>query len=235
MVSFVVLCGPKDGRSQYSYLSALASKKCARSGPLVIMTGVVNVISDLYLIMLPIPAVWSLNLPFRKKVGVLAIFLTGFIACISSILGLVYRADFSNSADRTWAVIPTSITTIVEMTAGILVCCMPATAAAFKQLAPTMSSFFKNSMRRRRLLSGSNMTRSHERARSNSDRRPAHEMDSYQVKDEQYSNERKVWAGSDGGSEEWPMEYGHSPAVPHNDSSIRMTTKIAVARNPRDL
>jgi len=77
MITFIVMCGPKDGQSQYSYLSALASEECARSRPLAIIMGIVNVISDLYLIVLPLPAVWSLNLPFGRRFGVSAIFLTG--------------------------------------------------------------------------------------------------------------------------------------------------------------
>lgn len=77
MIAFIVMCGPKDGQSQYSYLSALASDQCTRTHPLIIMTGVVNVASDLYLIVLPLPAVWALNLPLRRKVGISAIFLTG--------------------------------------------------------------------------------------------------------------------------------------------------------------
>ena len=79
MIAYIVMCGPKDGQSQYSYLIARASEKCARASPLDIIIGIVNIISDLYLIILPLPAVWSLNMAFGRKVGVLAIFLTGFM------------------------------------------------------------------------------------------------------------------------------------------------------------
>lgn len=77
MIAFLVMCGPVDDHSQSAYMSALASPRCARTRPLVIILGVVNVVSDLYLIILPLPAVWSLQLPFRKKVGVSVMFLTG--------------------------------------------------------------------------------------------------------------------------------------------------------------
>lgn len=39
--------------------------------------GTVNVVSDLYLIILPIIAVSRLHLSLKKKIGILAIFLTG--------------------------------------------------------------------------------------------------------------------------------------------------------------
>ena len=79
MIVFIVMCGPKHGQSQISYISALGGSQCRQTRPLVIILGVVNIISDLYLILLPLPAVWSLQLPLSRKVGVSAMFLTGFM------------------------------------------------------------------------------------------------------------------------------------------------------------
>jgi hypothetical protein len=82
LIVFAAMCAPMGSgpQSQMSYLQALASAKCEDSRPLTVVTGVVNVVSDLYLILLPLPAVWSLNLPLRKKLGVSMIFLTGFMS-----------------------------------------------------------------------------------------------------------------------------------------------------------
>ena len=41
--------------------------------------GVVSVLSDLYLIILPLPAVWNLQLPLRRKLAVSAMFFTGTV------------------------------------------------------------------------------------------------------------------------------------------------------------
>lgn len=82
-VSFIVMCRPTDGQSQLSYLSALASPRCTRTKPLIISIGVVNVISDLYLIMIPLPAVWALHLSLRRKIGLSAMFLTGSMLDLS--------------------------------------------------------------------------------------------------------------------------------------------------------
>lgn len=131
LVVFATLCAPRGTgtQSQMSYLQALASAKCERTRPLSVLVGAFNVVSDLYLILLPLPAVWSLNLPLPKKLGVLTIFLTGSMsvcspfklqnssaltahsACIASILGLVYRIDAIKSTDNTWVVIPAWTTT----------------------------------------------------------------------------------------------------------------------------
>jgi hypothetical protein len=40
-------------------------------------TGIFGVISDLYILILPMPTVFSLHLPMKRKVGIAAIFMTG--------------------------------------------------------------------------------------------------------------------------------------------------------------
>ena len=41
--------------------------------------GVFNVVSDFYLLLLPVPVVWNLQMPLRKKIGILTIFTTGLL------------------------------------------------------------------------------------------------------------------------------------------------------------
>lgn len=41
--------------------------------------GTINLLSDFYLLVVPIPAVLALQLPKKKKIGVIAIFMTGFL------------------------------------------------------------------------------------------------------------------------------------------------------------
>lgn len=91
MVVFLARCAPRDGHSQFAYLSALLSPRCVQTRPVITTLGVFNVVSDLYLILIPLPAVWSLQLPLRKKIGLATMFLTG------SMLGLpLLEQDFIN-------------------------------------------------------------------------------------------------------------------------------------------
>ena len=78
MIAQLVLCAPPDNATQLEYLSAIDSAKCtSRSKTFDLLLGGVNIANDIYLLILPIPAVWSLKLPARKRFGVLAIFMTG--------------------------------------------------------------------------------------------------------------------------------------------------------------
>lgn len=78
-VAFMVMCAPRQGTSQLDYLSALASPECTKTQPLIIAMVIINVISDIYLILLPLPPVWRLKMPARRKIGVSALFFTGLV------------------------------------------------------------------------------------------------------------------------------------------------------------
>lgn len=57
--------------------------------------GVINILFDFYVLILPIPAILALQLSTSKKIGVLLIFLTGGLACIASIISTVIRFNMN--------------------------------------------------------------------------------------------------------------------------------------------
>lgn len=71
---YAVFCAP---RGQENWLTSYMSTRCRHDQKLALAASVFNLISDLYIICLPIPAVWKLQLPRKKKVGVLVVFMTG--------------------------------------------------------------------------------------------------------------------------------------------------------------
>lgn len=77
MAAYLILCTPRHGRSQLAYLAALNSQRCQESKSVVIILGIISLVSDLYLVILPLPAVWKLQLPLRRKLAVSAMFFTG--------------------------------------------------------------------------------------------------------------------------------------------------------------
>lgn len=75
-VIFGVLCLPRHGQT---WLELTLTAKCWRTILLDYVQGIFGVVSDFYIFIIPIPPVIKLKLPLRKKVGVLAIFATGFL------------------------------------------------------------------------------------------------------------------------------------------------------------
>lgn len=106
MIAFVVMCSPRNGQSQFSYISALASPHCTRSKSLAVTLGGANVISDLYLILIPLPAVWSLHLSFRRKIGLSAMFFTGSMFVLSPALEYNPERNFSKNVSNSTFLVP---------------------------------------------------------------------------------------------------------------------------------
>jgi hypothetical protein len=80
-----------------------------------IATASFNVVSDLFLLIAPIPIILKLNLSFRKKFGLSAVFLTGIMALVATTLGMYYRISLYMSkldphSDPTWVAAATYIT-----------------------------------------------------------------------------------------------------------------------------
>lgn len=75
-IAYGILSIPRPGQSQ---LQAILSVNTAKDIPLGITQGAVNFVSDLCILCLPIPGVLKLQLPRAKKIGVLAIFMTGIL------------------------------------------------------------------------------------------------------------------------------------------------------------
>lgn len=70
------LCAPRDGKT---WLEMSLTPQCRNLEGYGIAQGTMNLVSDFYLLIIPIPAVLSLQLPQKKKLGVIAIFMTGFL------------------------------------------------------------------------------------------------------------------------------------------------------------
>ena len=75
-VTFGVLCIPRSGET---WAESSFSTRCGKSIVMTYIQGIFNVVSDFYLFVLPIPVVWQLQMPLRKKIGVSAIFMTGLL------------------------------------------------------------------------------------------------------------------------------------------------------------
>jgi hypothetical protein len=56
----------------------------------IIVFGVINIVTDWFILLLPIPIVLGLRLDSRKKWSICSLFLIGFAVCVISIIRLFY-------------------------------------------------------------------------------------------------------------------------------------------------
>ncbi|KAL9608500.1 MAG: hypothetical protein Q9167_006679 [Letrouitia subvulpina] len=121
-IAEIALCAPRSGED---YVQALSSSRCARTKTLAIYSGVFNIISDTYLLALPIYPTWKGMRSTRQKLSVTFVFMSGIIAWTASILGLYYRIRLNMSGDVLWDLTPVFVSIVVELTAGIFVLGVP--------------------------------------------------------------------------------------------------------------
>ena len=71
-----VLCAP---RRDEHFEDLAVAKRCTHESTWAVVQGTSDVVVDFYIIYLPIPMLMKLNMGFQRKLGVMAIFLTGFV------------------------------------------------------------------------------------------------------------------------------------------------------------
>jgi hypothetical protein len=120
-----VACGPKGGVDRASYLAGMAGKMCHDPTGFIqinnITQGAFGVFSDLYLLVIPVPAIMKLQLPAKRKLGVLVIFMAGLgyvlrfhiydscsnfdRACAMSVVALRYRISIYKTQDNNYDIV----------------------------------------------------------------------------------------------------------------------------------
>ena len=75
-IAFAILMIPRPGQS---LLAAFRSLDNAKGLSLSVAQSVAGVAIDFFIFCLPIPIVWKMQLPLRKRIGVLAVFMTGLL------------------------------------------------------------------------------------------------------------------------------------------------------------
>ncbi|KAF6238294.1 hypothetical protein HO173_003574 [Letharia columbiana] len=95
----VGLCAPLPGKS---WASPASLTECEKQETYAIIQGASNVAIDILILVLPLPIVWKLQMRRSKRLGVLAVFGTGGIALVASLVSLVYRIKLNGATDTFW-------------------------------------------------------------------------------------------------------------------------------------
>ncbi|KAI0179272.1 hypothetical protein GGR52DRAFT_535544 [Hypoxylon sp. FL1284] len=105
--------------------------------PLWVAMGVFSVVTDFYLLAIPVFLTLRVRLPARRKFGVCCIFLTGLLASVFSVLATVYRFLMFASNDVTWLGALNYGFTAAELNVGIICSCMPIVCIVFYGIPKT--------------------------------------------------------------------------------------------------
>ncbi|KAF8846925.1 hypothetical protein BDZ45DRAFT_682215 [Acephala macrosclerotiorum] len=84
-----------------------------------------NILTDLIIITLPMPALSTLRLPLRQKIGLMGVFALGGFVCLVSVLRLHALYIVSISTDITYDNVDAAIWSIIEVNVGIICASLP--------------------------------------------------------------------------------------------------------------
>ena len=70
----IFMCRPRE-----KYWNPLMEGSCYSWNASMVSTGVFNVVSDFAILLLPIRSIWKLQIPLKKKMGILAVLATGVV------------------------------------------------------------------------------------------------------------------------------------------------------------
>ncbi|KAI1810611.1 hypothetical protein GGS20DRAFT_167985 [Poronia punctata] len=113
--------------------SLTVPRRCMKVLPTITTAGTIfSVITDIYILVIPIHIIPSLKLSRRRKAAVGSVFLLGLFACLAGLTNLVIRFERylpTDLKDFTWNVTDTYITKVAETNIGLICSCMPAVSA----------------------------------------------------------------------------------------------------------
>ncbi len=114
---------------------------CMDTGTLVLAMGVINLVSDLTILALPIICIWGLQMPLRKKLGIMTIFAIGVLyahpvsvrfqkltwhsACAAGVARIYYTDKLIRTEDITFWATVIGMWSVAELVIAILCCCFP--------------------------------------------------------------------------------------------------------------
>lgn len=96
-------------------------------------TSAVNIIADIWILLLPISTLLKVQRPRREKFALVIIFSLGAFSCIASIVRLYSVGVYTESKDPFFDSVPINVWSMVEINVGILCASIPATKALFSK------------------------------------------------------------------------------------------------------
>ncbi|KAH7020688.1 hypothetical protein B0J12DRAFT_610769 [Macrophomina phaseolina] len=128
--------------------SLASTAKCVELRPFFFGTSIPNILTDFFLLVLPIPYVWRLRITILQKLFVLGFLLLGGFVLIASIFRLHFllKLDLKNYAIN-WTVQDCVVLSMIESCMGVVCVCLPSLRPIVmllpcsSLLTPTSSSY----------------------------------------------------------------------------------------------
>ncbi|KAI1259257.1 hypothetical protein F5Y18DRAFT_433541 [Xylariaceae sp. FL1019] len=137
LVAIPPACTPRTDSLTSEFISSCQ----LRTRQINVYLGAVSVLADLVILLLPLPVVINLSLVVRSKIGLILVFLSGFLAIVASAVALYYKI-LSLIVPST-SLAAAMLATVSECSIALMVGCVPALRVMWsKILKPARSTAY---------------------------------------------------------------------------------------------
>ncbi|KAI2462845.1 hypothetical protein F4781DRAFT_438050 [Annulohypoxylon bovei var. microspora] len=98
---------------------------CISIAALLDTSGLFNTLTDVVILLLPVKAVWKMNLKLKKKMIVVGVFTFGLCAPVFGVVGLIVRLKGNGNTDKSWVQPEIIMWALAETTTGVLCVSLP--------------------------------------------------------------------------------------------------------------
>ncbi|EWC46411.1 hypothetical protein DRE_04354 [Drechslerella stenobrocha 248] len=130
---FIFQCSPIEGALSLD-LRIHGSPKCFGMKPMLYSFCIIHIFMDLALLVLPIRVIWELQMPMKRKITTLSLFVIGAIGCICAVMRVVTLAQLLDGFDFTWTIYDPGMWGLLELTIGIICACIPPSKLLFEKI-----------------------------------------------------------------------------------------------------
>ncbi|KAF2136377.1 uncharacterized protein K452DRAFT_280074 [Aplosporella prunicola CBS 121167] len=124
------------------YTNPTAEGTCIDLGLFYYANAIWAMLVDVVILLMPLPTIWSLQLPTQKRAAVTVIFLLGAFVVGASIARIVTLKHFLSAKDLTWEIGAVFIWSCVEPFVGIVSACLPTFAPLMRRVSPSLKRRF---------------------------------------------------------------------------------------------
>ncbi|KAH6991141.1 hypothetical protein BKA56DRAFT_628522 [Ilyonectria sp. MPI-CAGE-AT-0026] len=112
------------------YLGAKGT--CIDTHLFFLLLGIVNMLNDIIILLVPIPRILQLHLKKRVKASIVGIMLLGSFVCVASIVRIYYLNGLFKNVDVAWWMGPSFAWSSIEPSVAIISACLPTLAPLFR-------------------------------------------------------------------------------------------------------
>ncbi|MCJ1469736.1 hypothetical protein MMC07_008377 [Pseudocyphellaria aurata] len=108
---------------------------CSNSYALALTASSINIVSDVIMLIIPLVAIWDLQMAQKRKLGIGLVFAVGMLAVATSISRLAWQVQKVNDPNKTVVGMKIALLAIAEHAVGLIVACMPILPALYNRMA----------------------------------------------------------------------------------------------------